>query len=71
MFRFTLSTVSAVASVGATATPLETGMTPIPPLNFTRESSAAAESGVTIPKNSTQTDIFFNMAISPFSLNSK
>src|SRR6267378_2225418 len=45
MFRFTLSTVCAVASGGATATPAETGMTPIPPLNFTRESSAAAESG--------------------------
>src|SRR6267378_3594822 len=71
MFRFTLSTICAVASVGATATPAETGMTPIPPLNFTRESSAAAESGVTITRNSTQADIFFNMASPPSSLDEK
>ena len=40
MFRFTLSTVVAVGSVGGIATPLETGMTPIPPLNLTSESFA-------------------------------
>jgi hypothetical protein len=52
MFRFTLSTVSAVASVGGTATPDDTGITPIPPLNFARElSAAAAESGSSIPSD--------------------
>src|SRR5262245_52121214 len=42
MFRFTLSTVAAVAGVGATATPDDTGMTPIPPLNLNLVSSVCA-----------------------------
>src|SRR5258708_16907921 len=40
IFRFTLSTTGAVAGVGGTATPDETGITPIPPLNFNSSSAA-------------------------------
>src|SRR5262245_7995063 len=50
MLRFTPSTVAAVGSVGGT-TPLETGITPMPPLNFTSESSAAATGAASARKN--------------------
>src|SRR5262249_19193624 len=59
--RFTLSTTGAVASVGGTATPEETGMTPIPPLNF--NSSAAAGSEKTTPRNIMHANAFLITAL--------
>src|SRR5215470_3807026 len=61
IFRFTLSTTSAVGGVGATATPDETGMTPIPPLNV--NSAAAAGDETTTPRNIAQANAFFTMAL--------
>src|SRR5215467_3122790 len=62
IFRFTLSTTSAVGGVGATATPDETGMTPIPPLNI--NSAAAVGSERPTPRNIAQANAFFIIAIS-------
>jgi hypothetical protein len=59
MFRFTTS------AVAAAPTPLETGMTPIPPLNFTRVSLAAAESGQTTPTHNANTNNLLAMATPP------
>src|SRR5262249_47358668 len=63
IFRFTLSTTDAVGGVGATATPEETGWTPIPPLNF--NSSAAAGSEKTTPRNIMHANAFLITAL-PF-----
>src|SRR5437763_842187 len=48
-------------AVAAVPCPDETGMTPIPPLNFTRVSSAAAWR--TIPRQSTNAKMVFNMIL--------
>src|SRR4029077_20318032 len=64
IFRFTLSTTGAVAGVGGTATPDETGMTPIPPLNF--NSSAAAGCEKNTPTNIVQANAFLNMSLLPY-----
>src|SRR5437764_277709 len=50
-------------AVAAVPCPDETGMTPIPPLNFTRVSSAAAWR--TIPRQSTNAKMVFNMVWPP------
>src|SRR5215467_5316815 len=63
IFRFTLSTTSAVGCVGGTATPDETGITPIPPLNV--NSAAAAGSETTTPRNTVHANAFFIMALLP------
>src|SRR5690242_4852266 len=54
MLRFTTSAVAAVP------TPADTGITPIPPLNFANESSASAASG-TSPSSSAQANCVFNI----------
>jgi hypothetical protein len=59
MLRFT------VAAVGAGPGALETGMTPIPPLNLAREresSSADAEKGAAIEMASRKARVFVVMA---------
>src|SRR6266404_5905670 len=58
MLRFTR------AVVGTNPTPLATGMTPIPPRNFTRVSSATADSGNNAMRNGTRTKALF-MVVAP------